>query len=66
MHARIADAMYSLLSGWAVILIFGLTGPKTEDAKTRRENVVALSAAFLAYSGVRIVRAGISHATEET
>ena len=64
-HARIADALYSLLCGWAVILIFGLTGPgvgkRGHDAKCRRENVIALSAAFLGYSGVRIVRAGLLH-----
>ena len=67
-HARIADALYSLLCGWAVILIFGLTGPgvgkRGHDAKCRRENVIALSAAFLGYSGVRIVRAGLFHASE--
>jgi hypothetical protein len=67
-HARIADALYSLLCGWAVILIFGLTGPgvgkRGHDAKCRRENVIALSAAFLGYSGVRIVRAGLLHAPE--
>jgi hypothetical protein len=67
-HARIADALYSLLCGWAVILIFGLTGPgagkRGHDAKCRRENVIALSAAFLGYSGVRIARAGLFHASE--
>ena len=67
-NARIADALYSLLCGWAIILIYGLTGPgvgkRGHDAKCRRENVVALSAAFLGYSGVRIVRAGLSHAPE--
>lgn len=67
-NARIADAMYSLLSGWAVILIFGLTGPgvgqRGHDAKCRRENVIALSAGFLGYAGVRIVRAGMFHASE--
>ena len=67
-NARIADALYSLLCGWAVILIFGLTGPgvskRGHDAKCRRENVIALSAAFLGYSGVRIVRAGLLHAPE--
>lgn len=67
-HARIADALYSLLCGWAVILIFGLTGPgvgqRGHDAKCRRENVIALSAGFLGYSGVRIVRAGMFHASE--
>ena len=67
-NARIADAMYTLLCGWAVLLIFGLTGPgvgeKGHDAKGRRENVIALSAGFLGYSGVRIVRAGIFHASE--
>ena len=27
-NARIADALYSLLCGWAVLLIFGVSGPK--------------------------------------
>ena len=67
-NARIADALYTLICGWAVLLIYGLTGPgageKGHDAKGRRENVIALSAAFLGYSGVRIVRAGIFHAPE--
>ncbi len=67
-NARIADALYSLLCGWAVILIFGLRGPKPGergyDSKGRRENVTALAAAFLGYAGVRIVRAGFYHAPE--
>ena len=66
-NARIADALYSLLCGWAVILIFGLRGPRPGergyDSKGRRENVTALAAAFL-HAGVRIVRAGFYHAPE--
>ena len=67
-NARVADALYSLLCGWAVLLIFGLSGPgvgkRGHDVKCRRENVVALSAAFLGYAGVRIVRAGLFHASD--
>ena len=33
-NARIADALYSLLCGWAVILIFGLRGPRPGSAAT--------------------------------
>ena len=69
-NARIADALYSLLCGWAVLLIFGVSGPKPGergyDAKGKRENVLALSAGFLGYSGARIVRAALYHAGEVT
>tara|TARA_B110000977_G_scaffold64225_1_gene87372 strand:+ start:2643 stop:4385 length:1743 start_codon:yes stop_codon:yes gene_type:complete len=69
-NARIADALYSLLCGWAVILIFGIAGPKRgergHDAKGKRENVLALSAGFLGYAGARIVRAALYHAGEVT
>ena len=68
-NARIADALYSLLCGWAVLLIFGVSGPKPGekgyDAKGKRENVLALSAGFLGYSGARIVRAALYHAGEQ-
>jgi len=69
-NARIADALYSLLCGWAVLLIFGLSGPKPgdrgHDPKGKRENVIALSAAFLGYSGARIVRSALYHPGEVT
>ena len=69
-NARIADALYTLLCGWAVLLIFGVAGPKPgergHDAKGKRENVIALSAAFLGYAGARIVRSGLYHAGEVT
>tara|TARA_B100000780_G_scaffold271356_1_gene232205 strand:- start:90 stop:1868 length:1779 start_codon:yes stop_codon:yes gene_type:complete len=69
-NARIADALYSLLCGWAVLLIFGVSGPKPGqrgyDAKGKRENVLALSAGFLGYSGARIVRSALYHAGEVT
>ena len=69
-HARIADSLYALLCGWAVLLIFGISGPKPgergHDAKGKRENVIALAAAFLGYSGARIVRSGLYHAGEVT
>ena len=69
-HARIADSLYALLCGWSVLLIFGISGPKPgergHDAKGKRENVIALAAAFLGYSGARIVRSGLYHAGEVT
>jgi len=69
-HARIADSLYVLICGWAVLLIFGISGPKPgergHDAKGKRENVIALAAAFLGYSGARIVRSGLYHAGEVT
>ncbi len=69
-NARIADALYSLLCGWAILLIFGISGPKPgergHDAKGKRENVIALAAAFLGYSGARIVRSALYHAGEVT
>ena len=69
-NARIADALYSLLCGWAVLLIFGVSGPKPGergyDAKGKRENVLALAAGFLGYSGARILRAALYHAGEVT
>jgi hypothetical protein len=69
-NARIADALYSLLCGWAVLLIFGVSGPKPGqrgyDARGKRENVLALAAGFLGYSGARIVRAAMYHAGEVT
>ena len=69
-NARIADALYTLLCGWAVLLIFGVAGPKPgergHDAKGKRENVIALSAAFLGYAGARIVRSALYHPAEVT
>jgi hypothetical protein len=69
-NARIADSLYALLCGWSVLLIFGISGPKPgdrgHDAKGKRENVIALAAAFLGYSGARIVRSGLYHAGEVT
>ena len=45
-----------------------MTGPgkgeRGHDARGRRENVTALGAGFLGYAGLRITRAGLSHATE--
>lgn len=69
-NARIADALYSLLCGSAVLLIFGFSGPKEGergyDPKGKRENVIALAAAFLGYSGARIVRGALYHSGEVT
>jgi len=69
-NARIADALYTLLCGWAVLLIFGISGPKPgergHDAKGKRENVIALTAAFLGYAGARIVRTALYHPAEVT
>jgi len=67
-NARVADATYCLLGGWAAVLIYALSGPvrgeRGHDGRGRRENIVALSAAFLAYAGLRVVRASLSHASE--
>lgn len=67
-HARVADATYCLLGGWATVMIYGLSGPKRgergHDSRGRRENVIALSSGFLGYAGLRVIRAGLSHATE--
>jgi hypothetical protein len=67
-NARIADAIYTLFGGWSAVGLFGWSGPqageKGHDPRERRENVVALSAAFLGYAGIRVVRAGMTHATE--
>ena len=67
-HARVADALYCLLGGWATVLLYGVSGPaqgeRGHDGRGRRENVVALAAAFLGYAGLRAARAGVSHATE--
>jgi len=69
-NARIADALYSLLCGSAVLLIFGFSGPKEGergyDPKGKRENLIALAAAFLGYSGSRIVRGALYHPGEVT
>lgn len=67
-NARVADAAYCLLGGWATIIIYGVSGlnhgETLHDFRGRRENVVALTSAFLGYAGLRIVRASVSHATE--
>lgn len=67
-NARIADAIYTLFGAWSAVGIFGWSGPgigeRGYNPKERRENVVALSAAFLGYAGMRVVRAGMTHATE--
>ena len=38
-------------------------GKRGHDSNGRRENVIALAASFLGYSGMRIVRAGFTHAS---
>ena len=67
-NARIADAIYTLFGGWSAVGLFGWSGPrageKGHDPRERRENVTALSAAFLGYAGLRVTRAGMTHATE--
>lgn len=67
-NARVADAAYCLIGGWAAVLIYGVSGPmrgeRGHDSRGRRENVVALSAGFLGYAGLRVVRASLAHATE--
>lgn len=67
-NARVADAVYTLFGGWSAVGLFGWSGPrageKGHDARERRENLTALSAAFLGYAGLRVTRAGMTHATE--
>jgi len=67
-NARVADAVYTLFGGWSAVGLFGWSGPrageKGHDPRERRENVTALSAAFLGYAGLRTTRAGMTHATE--
>lgn len=67
-NARVADAVYSLLGGWVVLLIFGFSGPKETDSgynfNGKRENVAVLAASFLGYSGARIVRSALYHPGE--
>tara|TARA_B110001452_G_C15240021_1_gene429288 strand:+ start:2631 stop:4385 length:1755 start_codon:yes stop_codon:yes gene_type:complete len=67
-HARLADAVYSIVGGLALVSFYALSGLKPGeplyDGKGKRENTVALSAALLVYVGIRALRAGLSHATE--
>ena len=66
LYPRVADATYSILGGWVMIVAYAKAAPKREergyDDKGQRENMSALSAAFLAYAGARVVRAGATHA----
>jgi len=68
LHARISDALYSLVGGWSVVGAYAKGGPRRRergyDAKGQRENVNALAAALLGYAGMRIVRQGVFHASE--
>ena len=65
-YPRIADAIYSLVGGWAIVVAYARAAPKVEergyDGKGQRENMAALAAALLAYAGARVVRAGATHA----
>ncbi len=67
-HARTADALYALVGGSAVVSIFGASGPakgeRGYDDRGKRENLAALAAGFLAYCGFRVLRAGMTHASE--
>jgi hypothetical protein len=66
LYPRIADAIYSLVGGWAIVVAYARAAPKVEergyDGKGQRENMAALAAALLAYAGARVVRAGATHA----
>lgn len=68
LHARISDALYCLVGGWAIVGAYAKGGPtrreKGFDAKGQRENVTALAAALLGYAGMRVVRQGVFHASE--
>jgi hypothetical protein len=69
-HSRVADCAYVLVGGWSTLLIFTMDSKKrwqTDfDTRGKRENVTALSNAYLLYTGIRIVRAGLEHATAVT
>ena len=66
LYPRVADAIYSLVGGWAIVVAYAKAAPKVEergyDGKGQRENMTALAAALLAYAGARVVRAGATHA----
>lgn len=60
-YVRVADALFVLLSGWAIVLVFVFRTP----ARPRRPAPGAsLSGALLTYVGLRAVRAGMTHANE--
>lgn len=67
-NARVADAVFSLGSGYALIGFFALSGLDPShslfDYRGSRENLVALAAALLVYNGARIARSGCVHASE--
>lgn len=66
LYPRVADSIYCLGGGWAIVLAFAKSAPKLgekgHDDKGQRENMNALAASLLAYAGARVVRAGASHA----
>lgn len=68
LNARVADAVFSLGSGYALIGFFALSGLDPShslfDYRGSRENLVALAAALLVYNGARIARSGCVHASE--
>lgn len=68
LHARLADALYSIVGGLATVVFFAFSGVKPGekhfDGKGKRENLVALAAALLLYVGLRVLKASLSHATE--
>ncbi len=70
LYSRLADAIYTLLGTWACVFFFSWSPPTTKqhghDENGRRENVIALCAAFLGYAGARILRQGFTHAVGVT
>jgi hypothetical protein len=62
-YVRVADALFVLIAGWAIVLAFAANSP--ERAKPRHPpRCASLSGALLTYVGLRAVRAGMTHASE--
>jgi hypothetical protein len=60
-YVRVADALFVLLSGWAIVFTFVFRAP---SRPRRPAPGASLAGAFLAYVGLRAVRAGMTHASE--
>ena len=64
-YARIVDAVYAVFCAWSAIGLFSAGHSRhNHDERGRCENMVALASALLAYSGLRVARAGVVHASE--